>query len=75
MSDPYHDAAFLFILLQCDHCQATLESDELRAVPIYPEEGWNIALGNAARERGWAIRENGEFGLDYSVTCRSCASK
>lgn len=75
MSDPYHDAAFLLILIMCDHCEATLESDELEGVPTYPQDGWDIALGNAARERGWAIQENNESIFGYSVACPSCATQ
>jgi len=74
MLDPYHDAAFLFIAIICDHCDATLESDELQGVPTYPQEGWDVALGNAARELGWAIQENSESIFGYKVACPSCAT-
>ena len=70
--DPYHEAAFLSIALICDACHAVaLESDELVGVPKYPDDGWDIALGNAAGERGWDIREDADF--DFSILCPACA--
>jgi hypothetical protein len=74
MSDPYHDAAFLHILLMCDHCDATLNSDELSGVPTFPADGWDIALGDAARERGWIIQYD-ESAIGLSIACPSCATQ
>jgi hypothetical protein len=73
--DPYHEATFLNVALICDACQAVaLESDELAGVPTYPDDGWDTALGNAARERGWDIREDGHAIFGFSIIRPSCAN-
>jgi hypothetical protein len=72
--DPYHEAALLHIAFICDVCKAiALESDELEGVPIYPDDGWDIALGNAAREWGWEIWEDDHAISGFSIICPSFA--
>ena len=71
-SDAYHDAAFIYILLMCDDCPAVLESEELEGQPTYPDEGWDRALGNEARERGWRIEDSGD---SFLVLCPDCAKR
>lgn len=48
--NPFHDAAYLHIMLECDGCHQILTNDELEGQPTYPDRNWEIALGDAARE-------------------------
>jgi hypothetical protein len=72
--DPYHDAAFICICLICDNCpdkcKSALESDELAGQPAYPTKGWDEALGNEARRRGWKIEYSGD---GFLILCPHCA--
>ena len=78
-NDPYHDAAFIHILLVCESCpkgsEATLESDELQGQPTFPADGWDVALGNEARRRGWLIEYNDNNPFAFTVLCPECAKR
>jgi len=74
-TDPYHDAAFLNTAMICDSCTEVLDSNDLSGGPNYPEEGWDQALGDAAKERGWIVSEADDAIFGYVVFCPSCAVK
>ena len=65
----YWDAAFARVTLTCNQCAAKLASSDLSDGPTYPEQGWEVALGNEARRRGWKVSyiEDG-----FLILCPGC---
>ena len=76
--DAYRDAALIYCMLICDACPAehprTLELEELDGHLTYSDDGWENALGDEARRRGWRV-EYSDTPDGFLVLCPECAAK
>jgi hypothetical protein len=74
--DIYLDAALAEITLVCQHCQASLDSDDLPSdQPRFPESNYVEVLAEAAFRLGWLIEYHGTNAsyFDYRIFCPACA--
>lgn len=69
---PYHDAAFLYLLLMCDRCDECLDPARDLGIESFDGNDWHILLGNEGHRRGWKIAEDSSPN-GYSILCPKCA--
>jgi len=71
--DPFLEAVVLNTILICDGCRKAAR-DEYGPTPVsptYPDDGWDIALANAAKSEGWTVIEQR---TGFLVLCPKCSS-